>query len=139
MNISVLSGEVCDDPRLSTTASGRQVLNLRIVTVDRFVSNGEQRERRDYHTVVVWGDEAVDLAARVFKGAEVIVNGSTRHRSYETKTGEKKKATEVNALRGGIKVCGEPLESRPPVRREQPRPTVNAEPGGFDNDDDLPF
>ena len=142
MNLQIIHGQVSDPPELRTTQGGKQVLNLNVVTVEHFKVQGEDRERRDYHKVVVWGDEAADLSARIFEGAEVVVCGSTRHGSYQNQHGEKKKTTEIKPLRGGVKICGEPLESRPQVGRNELRAPAKPEApdtGGFDNDDDIPF
>jgi single-strand DNA-binding protein len=129
-NKALLFGEICEEPELRQTKAGRDVLNLRLLTIEKFNVNGEPRERLDYHRVVVWGERGAELSRSLTKGSHAIVEGSIRYSSYE-KDGQKRTATEINA-REVIPVAPAAKAIAAP---EQDQPQTG---GGFDHDD-IPF
>src|SRR3989344_1792950 len=70
LNRADVVGNVTRDPELRTTTSGHQVLTLGVATNDRWKDkgSGEERERAEYHNVVVWGDLAKEVAGAMKKG-----------------------------------------------------------------------
>lgn len=99
LNRADIVGNVTRDPELRTTTSGQQVLTLGVATNDRWKDkgSGEERERAEYHNVVVWGDLAKEVAQSMKKGNRVFVSGRVQTRSWETKDGQKRYTTEIIA------------------------------------------
>lgn len=122
-NIVILAGNLGADPELRHSGAGKPILSLRVATTERWEQGGEQRERTDWHTVVLFGGKAEELARSLTKGARVFVEGSLRTRSWE-QDGQKKFATEVVAQT----VIGAARE--PGERTEQRRQTSTAGQGG---------
>ena len=50
-----------------------------------------------WHNIVMWGKLADEAGQSLKKGSEVSIEGKLVHRVYETKTGDKRYITEVNA------------------------------------------
>ena len=50
-----------------------------------------------WHNIVMWGKLADEAGQSHKKGSEVSIEGKLVHRVYETKTGDKRYITEVNA------------------------------------------
>ncbi|PIR52740.1 hypothetical protein COU76_04865 [Candidatus Peregrinibacteria bacterium CG10_big_fil_rev_8_21_14_0_10_49_10] len=92
-------GNATRDPELRTTGSGQHVLTLGIATNDRWKdkSSGEDRERSEFHNVVVWGDLATEVEKHLKKGNRVYASGRVQTRSWEAQDGSKRYTTEVVA------------------------------------------
>ena len=97
MNKCMIVGVIREEPDLKTTQSGRTVLSLRVEVDESYTRNGERQKRSSWHTAVFWGDKARDAAAAVSLGSLVFVSGRMSHRKYETRSGETKRVTEINA------------------------------------------
>ena len=100
MNRVLLIGHVASEPRYKlTTGTERPRLWLRVRTDESFRDqNGVARERRAFHTVVVWGDLATRLSEFLRRGHAVAVEGRLSSRSYET-GGSKRYEVEVVATK----------------------------------------
>jgi len=92
-------GNCTRDPEMRTTTSGQQVLTLGVATNDRWKdkASGEDRERSEFHNVVIWGDLAQEINLHVKKGNRLYVSGRVQTRSWEAKDGSKRYTTEVIA------------------------------------------
>jgi single-strand DNA-binding protein len=91
-----LVGLLGHEPELKAFGQGRHVLRLNIATNERYKGNdGQWHTDTQWHTVVAWDRLAEKLAVQVEKGSGLVVEGRLVHRRYETRTGEKRVATEV--------------------------------------------
>lgn len=91
-----LIGHLGADPELKEVGDGKRVLRMRLATNERYKgADGVWKDNTEWHPVVVWGKQAERLATQVTKGSGLLVEGRLVHRSYETKEGEKRTATEV--------------------------------------------
>jgi single-strand DNA-binding protein len=98
MNRVMLIGNLGAHPEVRLTQAGQTVLTMRLATTESYVDRDKvQRERTDWHNVVVWGRRADALARRLHKGARVFVEGSLRTSSYDDRDGKKRYKTEVVA------------------------------------------
>ncbi len=99
LNRADLIGNVTRDPEMRTTTSGQKVLTLGVATNERWKdkASGENRDRSEFHNVVVWGDLASDVGQWVKKGMRVFVSGRVQTRAWETQAGAKRTTTEVIA------------------------------------------
>lgn len=136
VNRADLVGNVTRDPEMRTTTNGQSVLTLGVATNERWKdrASGEERERTEFHNVVVWGDLAREVAQFVKKGHRVFVSGRVQTRSWETPQGSKRTTTEIIAeqcLLLGISnpVAHEAVESSASMPRQEREATpVAAEP-----------
>jgi single-strand DNA-binding protein len=92
-----LRGFLGDDPKLSTTETGRSRTTLSICTNYEYVNKaGETVSEPEWHRVVVWGKAAENAAKYLAKGSEAEIEGRIKTRQYESK-GEVRYITEVVA------------------------------------------
>ena len=101
LNRAEVIGNVTKDPEIRTTTSGQQVLTLGVATNERWKDkgSGEMRERTEFHSIVLWGALAAEVAKSVKKGNRVYACGRVQTRSWETKDGKKRYTTEIVADR----------------------------------------
>lgn len=92
-------GNIVADPELRFTPSGTAVCNFRVAsTPRRFNSQTNQWEDGEalFLTCNVWKQMGENAANTLVKGMRVIVTGTLRQRSYETKSGEQRSVYEVD-------------------------------------------
>lgn len=99
INKALLMGRLGHDPELKKTNDGLSVARLSLATSRRVAKKGvegEWEEETQWHDLVTWGKLAENCSKHLKKGAPVFVQGSIRHRKYETKSGEPRVAHEVH-------------------------------------------
>lgn len=92
LNRVILIGRLTRDPELKYTPNGTAVATFTLAVNRRF-----NKEQTDFIDVVAWRQTAEFCANYGSKGRLVAVEGRLQVRSYETKEGQKRKATEVVA------------------------------------------
>ena len=100
LNRVLLIGHVASQPRFKITP-GKQLprLWLRVRTDEAYRDeNGIERERRAFHTVVVWGGLATSVNGFLREGHAVAVEGRLSSRQYEV-DGSKRYQVEVTATK----------------------------------------
>jgi single-strand DNA-binding protein len=97
LNRAEVIGNVTRDPEMRSTTGGHKVLTLGIASNERWKdkASGEQRERSEFHNVVLWGELAETVAAHVRKGAKMYLAGRVQNRQWETQSGSKRTTTEI--------------------------------------------
>lgn len=95
MNKVVLLGRLAADPELRQTPNGFTVTSFTIA-VDRQYSKGSDRQT-DWIDIVAWRNTAEFVCKYFQKGSPIVVEGSIQTRTYEDKSGNKRKAVEVQA------------------------------------------
>jgi single-strand DNA-binding protein len=92
-------GNLTDDPELRFTPTGAAVAKFRVASTPRYLDK-QTNEWKDgdplFMACVVWRQMAENVAESLTRGARVIVTGSLRQRSYETREGEKRTVIELN-------------------------------------------
>lgn len=128
-------GNVTKDPEMRTTTSGQNVLTLGVASNERWKDrqSGEDKERTEFHNVVVWGELAQQVVKNIKKGNKVFVAGRIQTRSWETQTGSKRTTTEIVAEQLsmlGVRnpAAEEAMNARPSPRVSQEPSPVSAEP-----------
>ena len=105
LNKVMLIGNVGADPEVRYLESNPQnpaaavkVATIRLATTERYRDrNGEPRENTEWHSVVVWRNNA-DVAEKfVHKGSQIYIEGKLRTRQWTDQTGAKRYTTEVVA------------------------------------------
>jgi single-strand DNA-binding protein len=93
-----ISGNLCEDPELRYTATGRAVAKLRVAYTPR-TKNDETGRWEDgeteFYNCDVWGQQAENCAEHLQRGDRVVAIGEWRERDWETREGEKRTSTEM--------------------------------------------
>lgn len=93
-----LIGRLGGQPEVTTFDTGRTLARFTIATNERYKDkNGEWKDNTQWHTINAWGRIAERAKKNLNKGQEVIVEGKLVHQSYETKAGEKRFSTIIEA------------------------------------------
>lgn len=92
-----LIGRLGAQPEVTTFEKGT-LARFTLATNERYKDkNGEWHEKTQWHVINAWGRIAERVQKALDKGQEVIVEGKLVHQSYETKNGEKRFSTVVEA------------------------------------------
>lgn len=98
VNKVILVGNLGRDPEIRSMQSGDQVCNLALATSERWKdrSTGEQRERTEWHRVVIFNQPLVRIAEQYLrKGAKLYIEGQLETRKWTDQSGVEKYSTEV--------------------------------------------
>jgi len=152
VNKVILVGNLGADPEVRSLPSGSPVVNLRIATSERWRdrNSGEQREKTEWHRVVIFNEGLAKVAQNYLKkGSKVYIEGQLQTRKWE-KDGQDQYTTEI--VLQGFNSTLTMLDGRGDNSGESagggysgPRQTENRRPssapafesGGMD--DDIPF
>jgi single-strand DNA-binding protein len=98
-NTITVSGNVTRDPQLKFLNSGQASVQLGVAVNRRWQNRQSQEweESTSFFDVVAYGPLAENVAISLGRGDRVVVTGRLEQRSYETVTGEKRNAFEINA------------------------------------------
>ena len=93
-----LIGRLGVEPELVKFETGRTLARFTLATNENYTDKkGEWHELTQWHTINAWGKLA-DLVQKLLKkGQEVIIEGRLVNQSYETKSGEKRFSTIIEA------------------------------------------
>ena len=98
VNKVILVGNVGKDPEVRTTSDGSKIVNFSVATSDRWrdKSSGEQRERTEWHRVVIFNEALGKVAEQYLrKGSSVYIEGALQTRKWTDQSGVEKYSTEV--------------------------------------------
>ena len=155
INKVILVGNLGADPDTRYMPSGKAVTNIRIATSESWKDKqtGDQQERTEWHSVVLF-DKLGEIAAEYLrKGSQVYIEGSLRTRKWQDKEGKDRYTTEIVARdmqmlggRGGRWWRREqwwrrrrtPAAPRPAASEDRSSAPPREE-GGGEFDDDIPF
>ena len=99
VNKVTLVGNLGRDPEVRAMQNGDKIVQLSIATSDRWKdkSSGEQRERTEWHRVVIFNDALGKIAEQYLKkGSTVYLEGQLQTRKWtDQQSGQEKYTTEV--------------------------------------------
>lgn len=98
VNKVILVGNLGQDPEKRTFQSGDGCVNLNVATSQRWKdrNTGEQRERTEWHRVVIYAQHAVRYAEQYLrKGSKVYIEGMLETRKWQDQSGQDRYSTEV--------------------------------------------
>ena len=142
INKVILVGNLGADPETRYMPSGSAVTNLSIATSEQWKDkqSGEQKERTEWHKVVMF-DRLAEIAAEYLrKGSQVYVEGKLQTRKWQDRDGNDRWTTEVRAnemqMLGGRGGGGSaPMSSGSGAGQSSAPP----QPPADEFDDDIPF
>lgn len=111
INKVILVGNVGQDPQVRTMNSGQKVVSFSLATSDRWRDRqtGEQKEQTEWHRVVIFNPNLVDVAERMLqKGTKLYLEGSLKTRKWQNQQGVDVYTTEVilNPFAGQMVILG---------------------------------
>jgi len=97
LNKVSLIGNLTDDPKTKSLASGQILANFSLATnyYWRDVETKEKKSRADFHRLVAWGHLADIINTYLKKGSKVFVEGRLQNRTWEDKDKKKHYMTEI--------------------------------------------
>ncbi|MCP3979973.1 MAG: single-stranded DNA-binding protein [bacterium] len=143
VNKVILIGNLGRDPEVRYTSSGTPVANFTMATSDRWKDpqSGEQKEKTEWHRIVVWAKQAEICGEYLRKGRQCYIEGSLQTREWTDRDGNKRYTTEVRAQR--VQLLGRREESGydaggPPAPSPSPAGVSEGGEPSY-NEDDIPF
>lgn len=98
VNKVILIGNLGRDPEIRSMQSGSRVCNLALATSEswRDKQSGERREKTEWHRVVVFNENLVQICERYLKkGAKIYIEGQIETRKYTDSSGQERFTTEI--------------------------------------------
>lgn len=98
INKVILVGNIGQEPQVRTMGSGQKVVSFSLATSDRWRdrATGEQKEQTEWHRVVIFNPNLVEVAERMLqKGTKLYIEGSLRTRKWQNQQGADVYTTEV--------------------------------------------
>ena len=150
VNKVTLVGNLGRDPEVRAMQNGDKIVQLSIATSDRWKdkSSGEQRERTEWHRVVIFNDALGKIAEQYLKkGSTVYLEGQLQTRKWtDQQSGQEKYTTEVvlQRYRGELTLLGSRSENQ--INNDQQNDQINqsnqvsmSDDIASDLDDEIPF
>jgi len=145
LNKAQIIGHLGQDPELKYMPSGDAVCNLSVATSEAWKDkqSGEQKERTEWHRVVLFRRVAEVAGQYLKKGSLVMIEGKLKTRKWQDKSGNDRYTTEIEGRdmlmlgsRGGNQAQGNPAEHH--AGHQAPNhPSKEAPQAEFE--DDIPF
>ena len=93
-----LIGRLGAQPEVTTFDTGRTLARFTLATNERFKDkDGNWQDNTQWHIINAWGKIAERVKKALNKGQEIILEGKLVNQSYETKSGEKRYSTVIEA------------------------------------------
>ena len=149
VNKVTLVGNLGRDPEIRAMQNGDKIVQLSIATSDRWKdkNSGEQRERTEWHRVVIFNDALGKIAEQYLKkGSTVYLEGQLQTRKWtDQQSGQEKYTTEVvlQRYKGELTLLGSRPENQ--VENQYNNTQIDqtqqiTEPNiASDLDDEIPF
>ena len=111
VNKVILVGNLGRDPEVRSTQDGSKIVNLSIATSERWrdKNSGEQREKTEWHRVVIFNENLGRIAEQYLrKGSTCYIEGQLQTRKWTDQQGVEKYSTEVvlQRYRGEMTLLG---------------------------------
>jgi single-strand DNA-binding protein len=98
VNKVILVGNLGNEPEVRNLPSGGKVVNLSVATSERWRdrNTGEQREKTEWHRVVIFSEGLARVAEQYLrKGSKVYLEGQLQTRKWQDQSGQDKYSTEI--------------------------------------------
>ena len=157
VNKVIILGNLGKDPEVRFMPNGGGVANLTIATSESWKDKqtGEQKEKTEWHRVVMFGKLAEIAGEYLKKGSKVYIEGALQTRKWQNAQGQDQYTTEivVQGFNGTMQMLdsrggsgaqaggGFQQQSAPQQSGgfQQNAPKVNPQEPTIDFDDDIPF
>ncbi|MBK5075167.1 single-stranded DNA-binding protein [Limnobaculum xujianqingii] len=143
VNKVILMGNLGQDPEVRQMPNGNSVASITLATSESWKDKqtGEQKERTEWHKVILFGRLAEIAGQYLKKGTQIYIEGQLQTRKWQDQSGQDRYTTEVvvNPIGGTMQMLGGRQGSEgQPSQQQQSAPTSQNE-SSMDFDDDIPF
>ena len=133
LNRIILIGRLTAEPETRATLDGLPM--TKFILASERTAGAPGKTETDFFDIVAWGKLAEICGSYLAKGQLVLIEGRIQNRSFETKDGAKRYATEIIArsmkmLEKGKGKAAEPVQLQAQAAEESNEDLI---------DDDLPF
>lgn len=160
VNKVILVGNLGKDPEVRYMTNGGAVASITLATSEswRDKATGEQKEKTEWHRIVLFGKLAEVAGEHLRKGSQVYIEGALQTRKWQDQSGQDRYTTEVVVNVGGtMQMLGSKQGDSQGAQsqgRQQSGPQQNQQqwgqqhaqgqqhnepPMNFDDDQDIPF
>ena len=150
VNKVTIVGNLGRDPEIRAMQNGDKIVQLSVATSDRWKdkNSGEQRERTEWHRVVIFNDALGKIAEQYLKkGSTVYLEGQLQTRKWtDQQSGQEKYTTEVvlQRYRGELTLLGSRPENqisndKQDDQIDQSNQVSMSDDIASDLDDEIPF
>ena len=150
VNKVTLVGNLGRDPEVRAMQNGDKIIQLSVATSDRWKdkNSGEQRERTEWHRVVIFNDALGKIAEQYLKkGSTVYLEGQLQTRKWtDQQSGQEKYTTEVvlQRYRGELTLLGSRSDNQTSndqqnTEIDQSNQLSMSDDIASDMDDEIPF
>ena len=150
VNKVTLIGNLGRDPEVRAMQNGDKIVQLSIATSDRWKdkSSGEQKERTEWHRVVIFNDALGNIAEQYLKkGNTVYLEGQLQTRKWtDQQSGQEKYTTEIvlQRYKGELTLLGsrsnnEITNNQQNIDIDQSNQASMTDEIASDLDDEIPF
>ncbi|ACS84534.1 single-stranded DNA-binding protein [Musicola paradisiaca] len=103
VNKVILLGHLGQDPEVRYMPNGGAVANITLATSEswRDKQTGEQKEKTEWHRVVLFGKLAEVAGEYLRKGSQVYIEGQLQTRKWQDQSGQDRYTTEIVVNVGG--------------------------------------
>lgn len=121
VNKVIILGNLGKDPEVRFLPSGGAVANLTLATSESWKDKqtGEQKEKTEWHKVVVFGKLAEIAGEYLKKGSKAYFEGSLQTKKYTDQQGVEKYSTEIVVQ--GFSGVMQMLDSKPQGQQQAPQ------------------
>ncbi len=97
INKVILIGNLGQDPEIRYTSKGNTVTNINLATSEiwKDKNTGENKEKTEWHKVVLFGKLAEIAAEYLHKGSQIYVEGTLKTKKWQDKNGNDRYTTEI--------------------------------------------
>ena len=143
VNRVILVGNLGQDPEIRYMPNGNAVANFSVATSETWKDKqtGENRDKTEWHRIVVFGKLAEIVGEYVKKGTQVYLEGQLQTRKWQDQAGNDRYTTEVviNAVGGTMQILGSRQNDGEQKQKAQSAQAQVQEAPPTDFDDDIPW
>ncbi|MDE5284795.1 MAG: single-stranded DNA-binding protein, partial [Candidatus Blochmannia sp. A2] len=103
INKVILIGHLGQDPEVRYMPNGNAVVNMTLATSENWKdkNTGENKEKTEWHRIVLFGKLAEIAGEYLRKGSQVYIEGSLQTRKWQDQNGLERYTTEILVNIGG--------------------------------------
>jgi single-strand DNA-binding protein len=143
INKVILVGNLGQDPEVRYMPNGNAVANFNVATSETWKDKqtGEQKDRTEWHRVVIFGKLAEVTGEYIKKGTLVYIEGQLQTRKWQDQSGQDRYTTEVviNPIGGTLQILGSRDSDSTSQQQSTPQAIAPAQAQQDTFDDDIPF
>ena len=145
LNKVLLIGRLGADPEIKQMINGKNVARLSLATSQSWKdkNTGEEKEKTEWHRVVVFNEGLVNVVQQYLKkGAQIYIEGQLSTRKWkDEKTGQDKYSTEIiiQGFNSSLTMLGGANQNSISSQDNKQNFDQDVQPSKNELDDDIPF